>query len=243
MFRFLIALSLLIPNFGYAYECNEEIDKISAENNVGIFCKKSSVEAREDFEFEEADEEMILKATPAIKKFFSSYNKSFLNSLESLMLFKNINYLKSGVAGLHHDKTIWLCLENVPQERANRLYLKVLHHEFSSGVYDQISYYKKLIWKKINYAYKYTVAFLKKCLNDPNFSNATSDKLLSEGFLINYSLTDDENDFNVYAEMLFTDPEKLKNLKMSHQLIKVKLEKVKEFYRDAGFKGKFPDET
>ena len=56
-------------------------------------------------------------------------------------------------------------------------------------------------------------------------------------------MTNDENDFNVYAETLFTEPEKLKKLKATYPNVKIKLEKLKEFYRELGFKGKFPDET
>lgn len=244
MFRLLIALVIMVPSFAYGYECNEEIDQLSKQYNVGIFCKTSSIEQHEEYKYEDADQKMIDMAIPGIRKFFVSYNEAFLKGkIESIMLFKNIKYLNSNVGGLSDGDTIWLSLKDLPQESLNKRYSEVLHHEFSSNVYKHISYTKRIIWNKISFAYHYTVSFIKKCLNDPSFASSATDDILSGGFITNYALTNDENDFNVYAETLFTEPEKLKRLKNTYPNIKIKLEKLKEYYRELGFKGKFPDET
>lgn len=244
MFRLLIALVIMFPSLAYGYECNEEIDQLSKQYNIGIFCKTSSIEERDEYEYEEAEQRMIDMATPALRKFFHSYNEAFLKGkIESIMLFKNIKYLNSNVGGLSDGNTIWLKLRDLPQESLNKKYSEVLHHEFSSNVYKQISFMKRTIWKKMNYVYHYTVSYLKKCLNDPSFAISSTEEILSGGFLNNYALTNDENDFNIYAENLFTEPEKLKKLKATYPNIKIKLEKLKEYYRELGFKGKFPDET
>lgn len=244
MFKLLIALLIMTPSLAYGFECNEEIDQLSKKYSIGIFCKTSSIEMRDEYKYEEADQTMIDMATPGIRKFFVSYDEAFLKGkIESIMLFKNIKYLNSNVGGLSDGNTIWLCLRDLPQESLNKKYSEVLHHEFSSNVYKQISFVKRTIWKKINYAYHYTVSYIKKCLSEPGFANSSTEEILSGGFLTNYALTNDENDFNIYAETLFTNPEKLKKLKSTYPNIKIKLEKLKEFYRELGFKGKFPDET
>lgn len=244
MIRFLFVLALMMPSFAYGYECNEEIDQLSKQYNIGIFCKSSSIEQHEEYKYEDAEQKMIDMATPGIRKFFASYNEAFLKGkIDSIMLFKNIKYLNSNVGGLSDGDTIWLCLRDLPQESLNTRYSEVLHHEFSSNVYKHISYTKRIIWKKISFAYHYTISFIKKCLTEPGFAASTTDEILSGGFLTNYSMTNDENDFNVYAETLFTEPEKLKKLKATYPNVKIKLEKLKEFYRELGFKGKFPDET
>ena len=244
MFRFLVILAIMFPSFAYGYECNQEIDELSKQYNISIFCKVSSLDSHEEYKYEEAEESMIDAATPSLRKFLSTYDKAFLKGkVDSIMLFKNLRYLDSRVGGLSDGDSIWLNIKEGPQERLNNSYYAVLQHEFSSNVYKHISFTKRVIWKKISFIYHYTVSFIKKCLNDPSFATSTTEELLSGGFINNYSLTNDENDFNVYAETLFTEPEKLKKLKATYPNVKIKLEKLKEFYRELGFKGKFPDET
>jgi len=244
MFRFLIILALILPGFAYGYECNQEIDELSKEYNVGIFCKKSSIRNVEEYEYENADKNEIDIFTPYLKKFIQTYDKEFIkDKIKSIMFFKNLKYLESVVGGMSDGDDIWVNRKEGTEEKLNIYYLSVLHHEFSSNVYKRIPMIKRTVWSKINFAYEYTIYYLKKCLNNSYFANSTTVELLKNGFLRNYSLTNDENDFNVYAETLFTEPEKLKKLKATHPNVKIKLEKLKEFYRELGFKGKFPDET
>ena len=75
------------------------------------------------------------------------------------------------------------------------------------------------------------------------FSRETNQKLLDEGFVYNYGKTNPENDFNTYAELLFTDPQKFKSFANSSSLVRKKLNYLKNIYRNAGYTGKFPDET
>jgi len=152
-------------------------------------------------------------------------------------------YLDAKVGGYSDGENIYLSLRDIPQEACNIKYAKVLHHEFSSNIYSQVSYIKKIIWKKLGYAYQLSLSFVKKCLSDPEYGLRTTEELLKKGFLKNYSMTNDENDFNIYAETLFTKPQEIKELKNKYPNVKTKLEKLKEYYRELGFKGKFPDET
>lgn len=246
MFKYLLSgLLLLFSSTAFGYECNEEIDNLSKEYKIPIYCKLASIEYDGDPEMEEAEQELIDKATFALRSFLDSYDKRFLfkAKLTGIFIFKNIKYLDSKVGGFSDGENIWLSLRDIPQESCNTKYVKVLHHEFSSNIYNQVSYVKKLVWKKLSHAYHFTVNFLKKCLSDPKYAFETTEDILEKGFLRNYSMTNDENDFNIYAEMLFARPQEIKTLKEKYPNVKIKLDKLKEYYRELGFKGKFPDET
>lgn len=243
MFRFILLLLILLPVNVFAFECNQRLDDLSEQYEVPIYCNSKSIESEERFTYEEADQRLIDAATPVIEKFFHTYNKNFLGShLRSVNLFKNIKHLGVEVGGMSDGHTIWLCLDDYSNREIERVYLKALHHEFSSNVYKNVRYSRRVDWKKINYIYDYSIAYLKTCLSNFVFCSSTSDKLLSEGFLRNYSLTNDENDFNVYAETLFTKPNDLKALGQKYPLIAKKIQMLKSFYREVGFTGKFPDE-
>lgn len=246
MFKYIFSvLVVFFTQSAHAYECNEEIDNLALQNNVRIICKLSSInEDQGSIKLVQAEQNMIDNSTEAIKAFFKSYNRDFIkDKINNIYIFKKINYLDSKVDGLSDGENIWLNLADFSETKAFSVYLETLHHEFSSNVYKKASLVKRFVWKKISSSYYYTVSFLKKCLNDYQYCQSTSKQMFEDGFLKMYSMTNDENDFNVYAQTLFTDPQKLKDLDEKYPLIHKKLEKLKEFYRDLGFKGKFPDET
>jgi hypothetical protein len=234
-----------VPNFCYAYECNEEIDKLSKQYEIKIICKeKSIIDSEMDFTFKEANSEMIKNSFKPIELFFLKYEKSFLKEkIKSLNLFNKIKFRGSSAGGIHHNGHIWLTIGNYPEYSINTIYQEILHHEFSSIIYRQSEFEKKLVWKKISPNYEYSIKFLKKCLDNIEFGNASGEDILHKGFLLNYSATDDENDFNVYAEYMFVHPKKIKSFYQRHPLVVKKAKLFKEFYREAGYTGKFPDET
>ena len=90
--------------------------------------------------------------------------------------------------------------------------------------------------------YKESSGYLRKCLEDTVFAREINDELLKNGFLNNYSMTDSENDFNVFAEEMFTEPVKLERKETKYYSIRQKTNLLKKIYIEAGFTGKFPDE-
>ncbi|MBI3561253.1 MAG: hypothetical protein HY080_05990, partial [Gammaproteobacteria bacterium] len=55
--------------------------------------------------------------------------------------------------------------------------------------------------------------------------------LLQQGFLSDYGMTNMENDVNTYAEMLFTEPEKLMALATRYPRINAKYQLLTQFYQ------------
>jgi len=240
---FLIISLLLIPNLSYAHQCNEKLDNLSKQYDIPIICKSSSVEDGKRFIYKNPELGLIERSTPSIYRFLNSYDKEFLKKhLKRIYLFENLKYLNVDVGGLSDGNDIWVCLDNYTSP-LEEVYARIIHHEFSSNIYKSVPFYKRLSWKNLGVGYDTSMEFLKKCLQNHSFAIQVTEYLLQNGFLKNYSRTNDENDFNVYAETLYSSPFTLKALSKKYHLIKIKLQKVKEFYKDAGLRGTFPDET
>ena len=73
---------------------------------------------------------------------------------------------------------------------------------------------------------------------DDNYSDPD---LLKQGFLNRYAQSNFENDFNLYAEVIFTFPEKMRQLINQYPRVKQKYLFVKSFYIniDKGFSSVF----
>jgi hypothetical protein len=247
MFRFLVVLALMLPGFAYGYECSKEIDRLSYEYNVPIHCKLSSIRnLNSSVTGQQADEVLIGGIYNALNKLFITHGKDFLsNNIEEIVLLRKLSLNGQEVGGLSDGSKIYMCLDyytNIENYRDNTYYID-LNHEFSSNILSKMSYAKKLIWRIGFDMYDHSVEYLKKCLTNRTFSRYVSETLLRNGFLANYSLTNMENDFNVYAEKLFSGDQELLKFKKEYPNVARKLSLLKEAYRDAGFKGKFPDET
>ena len=63
-----------------------------------------------------------------------------------------------------------------------------------------------------------------------------SSKLLEQGFLSSYGLTNYINDVNTYAELLFVDPNELKRLSDKYKTIRVKYDLLIDFYKNLDIK-------
>ena len=248
MLKHIIVLALmLVPSLAYSYECSEEIDNLSKEYDIPIHCRLSSFEfMSKNVKGDEGTRQMIDDFYPSLNKFFSTYGKRFIkSSLDEIVILKNLKYYNNSVGGLSDGDKIYICLDDYSEFGGFRdnVYFKNLNHEFSSNVLRKAKYSKRIMWKYIAYVYDFSREFLIKCLNNPDFSKRVDDNLLNNGFLSNYSLTNEENDFNVYAEKLFAGDSLLLRAKNTYPKVREKLKLLKEIYRDLGYSGKFPDET
>ena len=228
----------------YAYECDQKIDSISEEYNIPIFCQDfSDIKNKDIITFNRAEHDLIKKVDTPLYTFFHSFNKLMLNKyLKKIYLVKDLKLRNTDVGGLSDGSIIYVCLDNF-NSLETAVYLNVLHHEFSSAIFRRLDPEKKFLWRSITGKYISNKEFFKKCLEDISFAKSSTMQDLENGILRNYSLTNAENDFNVFAETLFVDPDKIKTLSIKYQKIKDKLNLVKQSYIDAGYMKKFPDDT
>lgn len=244
MFRIILVLLLLLPANVFAYECTREIDNLSKENNVKITCKLSLEKMlREEIDGQEPEGIELKKFFPILKDFMRDYDNSFLKkNLNEIILLKKLIYRNNEVGGLSDGKKIFINLIERGSDYYD-IYLRNLHHEFSSNILRISSYNIRSEWEKISrFNYDNSSFYFRKCINDAQFAKDSSQKINEEGFIVNYGRTNTENDFNTFVEYLFAQPNKINSLK-KYEKINLKISILKEMYRNAGYIGKFPDET
>lgn len=244
MFRIILFLLLLLPTNVFAYECTEEIDALSKQVLIKVSCNSNKArEYSSNITGTRATNDKLDIFYPYLKKFIISYDIFFLRKhIEEIILVENLRKNGIDIGGLSDGRKIFVCLDNYSGD-LTEVYLRILHHEFSSDVFKANGYESILNWKSISIdKYNFTSEFNRRCLSNFYFAYDYNESINSDGFIYNYGKTNEENDFNTYAETLFIRTDLMKNLK-SYSKINKKLQLFKQFYRNAGFKGKFPDET
>ncbi len=106
------------------------------------------------------------------------------------------------------------------------------HSEFSSILMRNYKF-SEVEWVKLNpgnFAYSGNGV---EVLGQDNLLGYTNE-LLDKGFLVAYSKSSLENDVNIIASWLFTQPQQLKNFCMVHEKIKLKTELAVKFYKSIG---------
>ena len=245
MLRLLVALAIMFPSFAYGYECSREIDRISREIGIPVYCNINSIpNMSSDIVATNPSQSLIDTFESSFAKFVYSYNRQFLKKYASSMNFvSNLFYDGSRVGGLSNGKYIYISLKNYDSERLDTFYLRALNHEFSSNIYRFLSIRERNEWAAISNSYDTSSEYEHRCLSNGNFYRQNDTRILREGFLSYYAITNPENDFNVYAERLFGGDDNLKNYAKYYPKVKIKLELIKKIYIKYGFVGIFPDET
>jgi hypothetical protein len=242
MIKIILFLFLLIPSLSHAYECNRELDNLSYNYGIKILCNMSSVSFPRRTSGNVASEFLLKEAEPAVYSFLKAYNKEFLrDNISSINIVTDLRLYNVEVGGISNGRDIYLNLLNYNSYNYKiNLYKETLHHEFSSNIFKNSSFFARKRWKYISNAYDYSVEFMLKCLQDPKFASASSVSILILGYLNNYSITGEENDFNSYAEKLFMNNFEIFNKADKYENVRKKLNLLKIMYIERGFQGKFP---
>lgn len=133
------------------------------------------------------------------------------------------------INGLNHQKIYYLT--------------STLNHEISS-ILMQKYHFKNELWRQAmgpHFLYEndkdptYEWMFVHGYIDSSEYSDKES--LLQRGLLRQYAETGLENDFNTYAELIFTDPARMKHLIHNYPVIAKKYQVFKQFYLsiDPGF--------
>ena len=114
----------------------------------------------------------------------------------------------------------------------NPLFLEqTFHHEFSSILIHQYNF-DAFGWLKLNpedFSYIINPEKIDDYMNSIQ-SYEADDALLAQGLVSRYGKTNAENDINTYAELIFTQPEKMKNFITKYPVIAQKYQMLKRFY-------------
>lgn len=152
-------------------------------------------------------------------------------NLSTIYLFRSLSFFGVPYGGTSIGNSLYLTGGSI-EEGSDDIYIaRVIHHELSS-IFFRDHPFPKEAWSSIN---------------PEGFSYADSDSEVlaavveatesgnkmgfhEEGFISKYGQSTLENDFNVYAEMIFVHPQKLKNLSEKYPRVRQKYELTKNFY-------------
>jgi len=238
---------LLFATNTYAYCNNNSINDVSEKHGVTIHC--------------DANYERYFSSKHILRKFckdkisgnsvYFTYSSSriiskgldeVLSRYPKKVLEKHLHhiYLLSGFhcnglpyGGTGFDDVIYLDVHDY----TNRAWLvDAFHHEFSSVLMKENRWlFQMWRFERISGSESYNGSTLaEKCLSRKKNCRTYSSDFLRKGFIYEYGMTNPENDFNVYVEHFFNNPEKLKELREQYPLVDEKARHIELFYRKIG---------
>ena len=175
-----------------------------------------------------------------LKKYPASLIKSDLHAiaLSSLLSLYGIEY-----GGSNSGKRIYMTVLSPEQGNTDEYLRRTIHHEFSSILIRDHKFPLKEWRASLPAGVKYNDSIDKevKTIESGRDISLASSKLLEQGFLSSYGLTNYINDVNTYAELLFVEPNELKRLSNKYKTIRVKYDLLIDFYKnlDSKYNWKF----
>jgi hypothetical protein len=178
---------------------------------------------------EPTDSEHVAAALDGLELALASYPPGFAARLVKALFICGVlragSTRASGTIG-----TAWILIA-APADRTTEdvraMSLDAFHHELSSAVLRRegaLAHWTAL-WPEARpqvYAYEDVGGPIGEGNPDP-----------SEGFLSGYALTNPENDFNVYAEQVFSNPDHVRGLARKYETVRRKLDLFIRLYVDA----------
>lgn len=182
-----------------------------------------------------------------LSRFFRVAN-SFLNKYPENVIKENIKYIYlldeitvqgNSYAGTYSAEKASLYVLNQRGAKPSTLE-GILHHEFSSILLHKYNFDTN------EWLLTHREGFYYEIEKDPTFAwmlinghvdSVDDDNLLEQGLLRQYAHTGIENDFNIYADVIFSDPSRMKHLIQNYPVIARKYRVFKQFYLsiDPGF--------
>jgi len=200
-------------------------DKILVYDGVSPLFPKAWLKGKIRARADSPDWFKITTDTTEIKLAVSKYPKNLIQKeIRNIYLVGDLRFCGVYFTGTISNNTLYIA------SKANKDIQRTFHHEFSSILlrnYAPFSFETK--WKKISPELlncKSTTA-----IKNGYFSLEHNATLLNKGYLSAYSLSNWENDFNMYAEYIFSGDQHFWNLVDDYPLIKKKTKLVIDFYQ------------
>jgi hypothetical protein len=186
------------------------------------------------FLIEQAEMPYILTALKGIRTALSKYPKSLVQRfLKAVFIAGVIKSYDVEIGGSYYNSWIYLSAKQKYESSGAGLYALNTHHELSSLFLNGADFPASK-WKSVNApSFKYLAnpvdvvhaASLNSRQNPEN-----TDFWYKGGFVDDYGMSSLNNDFNMYAELAMSDPQKLKQLARKYPRIKSKTKIFVEFY-------------
>ncbi|MBL4607131.1 MAG: hypothetical protein JKY01_04805 [Pseudomonadales bacterium] len=171
--------------------------------------------------------------TPILFRELRKYPGSVIqDTLTDIYLLNSLSFYGVDYGGTSLGLALYLTVGSRGDGYNDAYLSKLVHHEMSS-VFFRIHLFPSDAWAAVNsksFAYADADDDILSAIKNGG-SDADVERYYHEGFLSNYGYSTLENDFNLYAEMAFTNPEKLRALANIHPRIRQKSVLLKGFYR------------
>jgi len=167
--------------------------------------------------------------TPALEKFLAAHPTSVIEgNLEHIYLLGHLSFQGREYGGTHANKSIYVVWDR-SRKCTIPFMLERLHSEFSSSLHDHHDFPIDR-WLKLNPPEFHYTGTGFEMLGDPTIYEST-DQEWADGFLVKYSKSSLENDFNMVSAWLFTKPDELQTIAQHSTRIDQKIRLAEEFYR------------
>jgi len=167
---------------------------------------------------------------PLIKRFLAVYPENVLRAdLTGIYLASRLSFFDKNYGGTSHVSSIYI---NCDEETPDAFLLARMHSEFSSILLRKHPFSKEQ-WAKLNPPQFRYVGSGVPMLGQRNLY-AQDHRLLSDGFLVRYSQSSLENDFNMITDWLFTKRNNLNSLCKKYPAIREKRDLAINFYQSVG---------
>ncbi len=174
----------------------------------------------------------LCRYLPILSRELKKYPANIIrHNLSTIFLFERLSFYGVPYGGTSLGRDLFLTGGDRNKGYNDSYFSSLLHHEMSS-VFFRAYHFPKETWSATNppetFYVKSDQQILKTIANKNNL--AVNENFYEQGFLAEYGYSTLENDFNLYAEMAFTQPEKLKELAEKYPRVRQKADLMKNFY-------------
>jgi hypothetical protein len=177
---------------------------------------------------QEIDWRDVAALTSTLEQFLTAHPASVIQAnLEHIYLLGRLSFQGREYGGTHADKSIYVVWDR-SRKCSLPFILARLHSEFSSTLCDHNTFPTDR-WMNTNPPdFRYTGTGFEMLGNDALY--ASTDQEWADGFLMKYSKSSMENDFNMISSWLFTQHDALKTIGQQSMRMHRKIMLAEEFY-------------
>jgi hypothetical protein len=202
--------------------------QIHYQFDPSTFFPQAWTAAEMDLVAEPIDRQDAEALIPVLEQFFAAHPADIIQAnLQHIYLLGRLSFQGREYGGTHTNKSIYVVWDRSRKYTLPFL-LERLHSEFSSTLRDHYTFPIDR-WMQVNPPdFHYTGTGF-EMLGDDSIYEST-DQEWADGFLVKYSRSSMENDFNMISAWLFTKPDELETIALQNERVHHKIMLAEEFY-------------
>ena len=167
-----------------------------------------------------------------LQKALAKYPQSLIrNTLTDVYIGGPYTENDAIIVGMYERTKLFLFYNHKEGNNAPLFLEQTFHHEFSSILIQRYDF-PAFDWLKLNpkdFSYIINPKKIDEYMNSVG-TYAADKAMLEQGVISAYGMVNAENDINTYAELIFTQPDKMKQYINTYPVIAKKYQMIKKFY-------------